>query len=145
MHERPSPRLLVRTIVLTTAVALLALSTATTAVAGKPGSTSTLVGPVLVHDLDGDRVVDRGDSITFTVKTTATKTPNVGVRCYQGGTWVYDAYVGFYPGYMFDPWLTLDSAYWADGQGATCQARLFYNDKRGRQQVLATLAFEVAP
>jgi hypothetical protein len=28
---------------------------------------------------------------------------------------------------------------------AICDARLFYNDRRGRQVVLATMSFDVAP
>jgi hypothetical protein len=47
--------------------------------------------------------------------------------------------------YLFDPWLTLDSNYWADGVEAICNARLFYYDRRGRQIVLTTMTFPVAP
>jgi len=77
--------------------------------------------------------------------STSVAKPNVGVRCYQSSMWVYDAYVGYFSGYMFDPWFTLDSSYWADGATSNCTARLFYNDRRGRQVVLATLSFDVTP
>ena len=83
--------------------------------------------------------------ITFNVSTSATATPSVGLRCYQGTDWVYDSYVGYFPGYMFDKWFTLQSNYWADGVPATCYARLFYDDSRGREVVLATMSFAVAP
>ena len=117
---------------------------------GKPGgggSTSggTLTGPVMVLDADADGVVSYLDDITFNVSTSATAYPQVGVRCYQGTAWVYDAYVGYWSTYQFDRFFRLQSGYWDPNLAATCTARLFYNDSRGRQQVLATLDFGVAP
>jgi hypothetical protein len=122
---------------------------------GKPGggggggggttTGSTLTGPVMVTDVNGDGVVNHGDSITFNVSTTASSRPEVGVRCYQGLNWIYDGYVGYFPDYMFTPYFTLNSGYWAAGVPATCTARLFYYDNRSREQDLATLNFTVAP
>jgi hypothetical protein len=112
---------------------------------GTTGGTSSLTGPVLVTDLNGNGVVNHGDSINFNVSTTATAKPEVGVRCYQGSNWIYDGYVGYWPDYMFTPYFTLDSGYWASGVSASCTARLFYYDSRGREQVLATSSFTVAP
>jgi hypothetical protein len=111
---------------------------------GKPsgGGSSSTMSLVL---MDGATQAAHYGRITFNVSTTATATPQVGLRCYQGGNWVYDAYVGYFPGYMFDKWFTLQSNYWVDGVPATCDARLFYNDSRGRQHVLATMSFPVAP
>ena len=115
---------------------------------GKPSGGSTgggsISGPIMVADVNTPGL-SRGDEITFNVSTTATATPEVGVRCYQGATWVYDAYVGYFPSYVFDQWFTLQSNYWVDGVAATCNARLFYTDSRGRQNVLATTSFTVAP
>jgi hypothetical protein len=111
---------------------------------GKPsaGSGSSSFSLVL---MDGATQAAHYGRITFDVSTTATATPQVGLRCYQGSDWVYDAYVGYFPGYMFDQWFTLKSNYWVDGVPATCDARLFYNDSRGRQIVLKTMSFPVAP
>ncbi len=109
------------------------------------GGSSSLTGPVMVLDVDGNGVVSHGDSINFNVSTSATAKPEVGVRCYQGSNWIYDGYVGYWPDYMFTPYFTLDSGYWASGVQATCTARMFYYDSRGREQVLATLNFTVAP
>jgi hypothetical protein len=95
--------------------------------------------------MDGATQAAHYGRITFDVSTTATATPSVGLRCYQGADWVYDAYVGYFPAYMFDKWFTLKSNYWVDGVPATCNARLFYNDSRGRENVLATMSFTVAP
>jgi hypothetical protein len=131
-------------------VLALALVPAAFAGKGKPGggggSTSggsTLTGPVMVVDNNGNGSADYLDSITFNVSTTATTKPQVGLRCYQGSSWIYDGYVGYFAGYMFTPWFGLDSGYWAAGVPATCNARLFYNDNRGREVVLATMSFGV--
>src|SRR5262245_25500999 len=102
-------------------------------------ASGTVSGPVMVTDNNGDGLPNHGDSITFNVSATGTSTPQVGLRCHQDGNWIYDGYVGYFPGYMFDPWFTLQSSYWVSGISASCTARLFYNDRRGRQIVLATL------
>jgi hypothetical protein len=46
---------------------------------------------------------------------------------------------------MFDPWFTLGSDYWDPAVAASCTARLFYYDSRGREHDLATLDFGVDP
>ena len=109
---------------------------------GKPsGATSTFTLVLM----DGATQAAHNGRITFDVSTTATDVPEVGLRCYQGSNWVFDAYVGYYPSYLFNPWFTLDSNYWADGVAATCNARLFHYDRRGRELVLKTMSFPVAP
>lgn len=109
---------------------------------GKPvgGGSSSLSLVVM----DGAPAAAHNGRITFNVSTTATNVPEVGLRCYQGSNWVFDAYVGYFPEYLFDPWFTLDSNYWADGVATTCNARLFYYDRRGREVVLKTMSFPVA-
>jgi hypothetical protein len=111
---------------------------------GKPGGGAGSSSFSLVV-MDGASQPAHNGRITFNVSTTATKVPEVGLRCYQGANWIFDAYVGYFPGYMFDPWFTLDSNYWANGVEATCNARLFYWDRRGREVVLGTMSFPVAP
>ncbi len=109
---------------------------------GKPsGGSGSSFSLVL---MDGATQAAHNGRITFNVSTTATDTPMVGVRCYQGSDFVMDGYVGYFPNYMFNPWFVLDSGYWADGVAATCNARLFYYDRRGREIVLATTSFPVA-
>lgn len=142
-------------IALCAAVLALAVTLVPAALAGKgkPGGGGTggttggssLTGPVMVADLDGNGVVSHGDSINFVVSTTATPKPEVGLRCYQGSNWVYDGYVGYWPDYMFTPYFGLDSGYWVSGVPANCTARLFFYDNRSREQILATLSFTVAP
>jgi hypothetical protein len=113
---------------------------------GKPttGDSSSTMTMELLNSTDG--VVNHGDDVTFHVTTTATDMPYVGLRCYQDGAFVYDAYVGYFDGYMFERnWFTLESPYWADGLSADCTARLFWFDRRGNEKLLATSSFTVAP
>jgi hypothetical protein len=135
-------------VVLAGVAIVLSLALVPAAFAGKnnpTGGSSTLTGPVMVTDLNGNGLANHGDSITFNVSTTASSRPEVGVRCYQGSAWVYDGYVGYFPDYMFTPYFTLDTGYWVSGQSASCTARLFYYNKRGLEVDLATLDFSVAP
>ena len=126
---------------------VLVLAIAPAAFAGKTGGKPSGSGGSSLRPvpMDGATQAAHYGRITFDVKTTVTARPQVGLRCFQGSNWVYDAYVGYYPEYPFDQWFTLKSNYWVDGVWATCDARLFYNDRRGRQVVLATTSFPVAP
>jgi hypothetical protein len=106
-------------------------------------STSSTLSLVM---LDGtDATANRGERAAFNVSTTATTRPFVGVRCYQGGNFVLDGYTGYFDGYLYDPWVTLDSPYWDPQASADCTARLFYYDRRGNQKVIATLGFVAQP
>lgn len=108
---------------------------------GKPAG-----GTIQHYVLDGaDAVANHTERVAFDVATTATDRPFVGVRCWQGTAWVLDGYTGYFPTYMFEPWVTLDSSYWAPDQAANCTARLFYYDKRGNQKVVATVDFAALP
>jgi hypothetical protein len=128
---------------------LVAVPAALAAIGGKPGGGGGTTGgggsSLSLVVMDGATQPAHGGRVTFTVSTSATATPEVGLRCYQGPNWVYDNYVGYFPAYMFDQWFTLDSLYWEAGVPATCNARLFSRDRRGRENVLATLSFDVAP
>jgi hypothetical protein len=95
--------------------------------------------------LDGPDTANHNDRVTFESDQTETDRPFVGVRCYQDGNFVLDGYVGVFADYMFDPWVTLGSDYWAAGAGATCNARMFYFDRRGREKLVATTTFVVQP
>ena len=102
-------------------------------------------GSIALIVLDDAAQASHRGRVTFEVSASADR-PFVGLRCWQGTTWVYDAYVGYFADYMYDEdWFVLDSPYWQAGSDATCTARLFYYDKRGNQKVLATTEFAVAP
>jgi len=111
---------------------------------GKPSGGGTVAGPVMVADLDANGSANPGDDITFNVSAPGTAFPLVGLRCWQGTNWVYDAYVGYWDSYNWDRFFRLSSGSWNPELDATCTARLFYNDNRGREHVLNTLNFGVA-
>jgi hypothetical protein len=108
-------------------------------------STTTFIGPSMTYDANGNQSPNYMDSITFDVSTTATSQPEVGLRCYQGTTFVEDAYVSYFNSWLSPTYFTLGSTYWNPALDANCTARLFYYDKRAREHVLATLTFGVAP
>jgi hypothetical protein len=128
---------------------LVAVPTALAGKGGKPGGNggggSNGTSTVSLVLMDGATQAEHGNRVTFDVSTTATDRPFVGLRCWQGSNFVYDGYVGFFPTYMFEPWLTLGSPYWVAGLETNCTARLFYYNKRGAQIVLTTISFPVAP
>jgi hypothetical protein len=108
---------------------------------GSPASTLNLV--VLGASAAGSAqtVPQWGQQITFDVSTDAAY-PSVEVDCYQGGAWVYQQIVGFYP--MFaDQTFTLKSFYWTSG-AADCNATLYTTGKSGARQTLATTSFHVS-
>jgi hypothetical protein len=152
-HRRPSRsarRLSVSLVALalSTCTLLVASSPATAARNGARASSLELVvlgSADLASTTDTDQVANHGDMVTFALQTTADR-PFVGLRCYQGEAFVYDAYVGYFADYYSDKtWFTLDSTYWAEGVEADCTARLLQWDRHGREDVLATTFFSVAP
>lgn len=127
----------------------LIASTALAAPGGKGeggGGGKRAAGTIELVVLDGsDATANHTERVGFTVSTSATDRPFVGVRCWQGASFVLDSYTGYFPTYMGDPWVVLDSSYWAAGAEATCTARLFFYDRRGNQNVMATVSFAAAP
>ena len=111
---------------------------------GGGGGSTSFSGPVMVHDYNGNGETNYNDDVTFNVSTTATSQPEVGVRCWQGTNWVYDAYVSYFNSWLSPAYFTLTSSNWDATQNASCTARLFYYNKRGQENVLATLTFGVA-
>lgn len=113
---------------------------------GKPsgGGSSTLTYTV-TQDANADGQPNYGDSIVFTVSTTATTEPHVEVSCLQDGQVVYTAQTGYFEGYPW-PWtqtFTLKSGAWLSG-GADCTAKSYYFDGR-KTPILNTIAFTVNP
>ena len=95
--------------------------------------------------MDGDAAPHHYGRLTFDVYTSASRL-FVGLRCWQGTTFVASGYVGYFPDDLYDPWFILHSDYWADGVPATCEARLVTFDKRGNEKLLTTpQSFAVAP
>jgi hypothetical protein len=129
-------------------VLVLSLALVPGAVAGKGkpagggGSTSSISGPVMVADANGNGLPDYGDTVTFNESTTATSQPYVNLDCYQNGVLVMDSWNGF-----FDQALNptrnfgLYSPSWQSG-AASCTAWLDMYTKRGTAQ-LASVSFQV--
>jgi hypothetical protein len=126
------------------AVGVAALAMTGSAFAGKSSSSLSLVVLSSGTSLATATVQPSyGGQITFDVSTTETDRPQVNVRCYQGGIFVYDAWRGFWPGYYTDSNFTLSSGYWTSG-AADCTARLVSYSSNGREKTLASVAFHVA-
>lgn len=124
-------------------VAVLATMATGVAFAGKASSSLSLV--VLssaAAPAAATAAPSYGGQITFDVSTTQTDRPYVNVRCYQGSSFVYDAWQGFWSGYYTEPNFTLSSAYWMGG-AADCTARLVTFCSNGREKTLASMDFHV--
>lgn len=109
------------------------------------GKTPTVTGSFSLRLLDSpDTVPNYGENVTFDVSSNATY-PMVNLTCYQGGTWVTNQTVGFYPGWAWSQTFPLSSWKWTAG-AADCDARLYSQNADGsNQQTLATMTFHVEP
>jgi len=108
---------------------------------GGTGGGSSVSGPVMVVDNNGNGSPNWGDTITFHVSSSATY-PSVELDCYQNGALVEQQVTGFYPTYMWSNNYTLSSFYWTSG-AANCNAVLYTSGKNGSKTVLATSSFSV--
>ena len=107
---------------------------------GKTSGGGTLA-LVMVDDVNGDRLPNRGDSVTFNISTTVTTQPYVELICRQNGALVYGKTAGYFDGYLW-PWsqvMRLSSDLWVGG-AADCVAELYYNN-RLRRTSLTTISF----
>jgi hypothetical protein len=108
---------------------------------GTTSGSSSITGPVMVTDT-GTPGVSWGDTVTFTVSTTATTTPFVSLSCYQNGALVASGLKGFWDGSIDPNWnFGLSSPTWQSG-AADCVATVEKQSKQGWQQ-LASLSFHV--
>jgi hypothetical protein len=135
-------------LLLSALVAMLALAmVASPALAakggGKPGGGSTGSSLSLRILTSTDGVANYGETVTFDIVTSATR-PFVSVNCYQAGTWVYSASVGYFADYPWSQTFTLASNSWPAGSG-DCTARLYTSKDGIRTTTLATLPFSVQP
>ena len=94
---------------------------------------------VLVNSTDG--LAHWGQSVTYTVSTTATAYPYVLTKCYKGTTLVLSTSAGFYASYAWPSAkvVPLQTMLWTGGD-ADCTATLYSMDG-GSQTNLATIAF----
>lgn len=108
---------------------------------GSGNTASSALTLVLLDSTDGS--AHYSQHVTFTINSSTAK-PDVNVRCNQGTTMVYDAWVGYYPEAWGDRDFTLSSWSWTGG-GADCTARLVSWGKNGRERTLGSLNFAVLP
>jgi hypothetical protein len=109
---------------------------------GKPAAgSSSITGPVMVSDGNGNGLANWGDTIRFNISTTATAQPYVHLVCYGGGIG-YDSWKGVFPGSLDTNWnFVLSSGGWASG-AADCTASLGMYTKQGFK-VLMAMSFHV--
>lgn len=109
---------------------------------GKPGgSGGGSLAVSMVVDANGNGAPDHGDTITFTLTTSAAR-PFVSVNCYQGTSYVYAASVGYFADYPWSKDFILSASSWTGG-AADCTATLYTSRDGIRTTTLATLAFAV--
>jgi len=133
--------------VLAGVVLVLSLALVPAALAGKgsrsgSSSGSTLTGPFMVTDNNGDGLPNWDDTVTFHVSTSAS-VPSVELDCYQNGAIVYQGSTGYYATYMWPNNYVLKSFNWSGGS-ADFTVILSSTNKRGARTDLATLSFSVA-
>lgn len=123
-----------------------------TAFAGKGGGGGTSGGTsggsatlalVLADDVNGNGIVNWGDTVTFNVSSGSTVTPQVKLTCTQGGTVVYNANAAWYAGnpFAYMQMMKLQSGAWTGG-AADCTAKEYYSSGK-RTVTLKTLTFHV--
>ena len=112
------------------AVALAAPAVAGAAAPVKPSSSIELVGPSPSY----------GDRVEFAVSTTATDSPYVNVKCYQGSTLVEDGWASYFG--ASNRSIGLGTASWTGG-AADCTATLTMWSK-GANKTLASTSFHVS-
>lgn len=105
------------------------------------GGTSTITGPIMVTDINGDGLPNWNDTVSFNVSTTATSQPYVNLVC-SGTNVGYNSWKGVFPGSLDTNWnFTLSSGGWTGGP-ADCTATLGMYTKHGFSK-LTTTSFHV--
>ena len=118
-----------------------------TALAGKPsgGTTSgtSTLALVMVDDGNGNGTANWADTVTFSVSSSATSSPQVSLTCHQGSALVYTANAAWYAGnpFAYMQMMKLQSGAWTGG-AADCTAKMYYSSGK-RTVTLKTLSFHV--
>ena len=129
----------------TAAAILVALAVAGTASAAASKSSSSISQPIVVAAGSlapaSSTAPQFGDSITFSVSTTATDNPFVNLNCYQNSALVAQGWASFFPGGAPGTF-GLASPLWKSG-AADCTADLGMFASNGKWKVLASTNFHV--
>jgi hypothetical protein len=88
-------------------------------------------------------VANYGDTVTYTVSSSATSAPSVKTTCSQNGVAVLWATASFYAGnpFAYMDYVALQSGMWTGG-AADCTAVMYYSSGK-RTVTLATLNYHV--
>jgi hypothetical protein len=110
---------------------------------GKGGGSNGSISLVLSTDVNGDGLPNWGDTVTYSVSTTATSAPSVKTVCTQNGSVVLHSESSFYAGnpFAYTNYVPLKSDVWTSG-AADCTATMFYNSHK-QQVTLATISYHV--
>lgn len=101
------------------------------------GTSSSVTGPVMVVDLNGNGLSNWGDTVTFNISTTATTQPYVNLVCSGNGVG-YNSWKGVFAGSLDTNWnFVLSSGGWMSG-AADCTATLGMYTKQGFQKLTST-------
>lgn len=131
----------------TTAAILVALALAGTASGGNKSS-SSISPPIVVSTGSApapstSTLPQYGDTITFTVSTTATSQPFVNLVCYQNGVLVANGWGAFFAGGLGGENFVLSSPAWSGG-AANCTANLDMYVSSSKYKVLTSTSFDVS-
>ena len=130
---------------------VIALVIVPTALAGKgrPGGGGTTSGsssisaPKMVADV-GTAGLSYGDTVVFSVSTTATNQPYVNLQCSQNGVLVMNSWNGYFAEALNTSWnFGLGSPAWQSG-AADCTAYLDMANSKGGWTRLASTSFRAA-
>jgi len=105
------------------------------------GGTIQVASPIVV-DKNGNGALNWGDVVAFDISTTATATPYVDLKCYQGGRLVSEGWRGYFDGSLDSRNFGLYSGSWGSG-AADCTAWLDKPGRKGAMQQLASTTFHV--
>jgi hypothetical protein len=136
--RKPTPAVSVFTV----AVLVISLALVPAAFAGKGhqaggGGSGSITGPAVVIDNNGNGLANWGDTVTFTVSTTATAQPFVHLVCSGNGIG-YDSWKGVFAGSLDTNWnFVLSSGGWTSGV-ADCTATLGMYTKQGFKPLTST-------
>ena len=112
---------------------------------GKPGGGGSGGSTISLTLMDGATEAHFGARATFTISTTATESPFVHLRCYQGGTLVGEGRQGFFENALGNPWFYLGpTPAWQSGD-ADCTATLEKSTRKGWSVLGTAPSFHVYP
>jgi hypothetical protein len=109
---------------------------------GTTGSSIRLASPIVV-DKNGDGVPNWGDTVAFEISTTATATPYVDLKCYQGTKLVAEGWRGYFADSLDTHNFGLYAGTWGSG-AADCTAYLDApSGRKGGMTQLAHVTYHV--